>query len=103
MTTNIFYYFYEIRYYDEDIERTATGIVTGETWVKAISHLVDTYGELEMFTIDKLICINDGFACVEFDEINFNLKHEDFKIEVITDTKYPNHNITSFKEESEVK
>lgn len=103
MTTNTFYYFYKIRYYDGEIERNASGIVIGETWVKTISHLVDTYGELEMFTIDKLICINDGFACVEFDEINSNLKHEDFKIEVITNTKYPNHNITSFEKESEIK
>ena len=100
---NIYYYFYEIRYCDENTSRHANGIVCGKRWVDVISELVETYGELEMFAIDKLICINDGFACVEFDEINFNLKHEDFKIEVITNTKYPNHNITSFEEESEEK
>ena len=103
MTNNIFYYFYKIRYYDEDEDHQASGIVCGKRWVDTMSALVETYGELEMFAIDKLIAINDGFSCVEFDEINYNLKDEDFIIEVIKNTNNPKHDITTFEEESEDK
>ena len=103
MTNNIYYYFYKIRYYDEDENRHANGIVCGKRWADAMSALVETYGELEMFAIDKLIAINDGFSCVEFDEINSNLQNEDFTIEIIKNVNNIKHNITTFKEESEDK
>lgn len=99
MTNNIYYYFYKIRYYDEDEDHEASGIVCGKTWVDAMSALVETYGELEMFAIDKLITINDGFSCAEFDEINYNLQNEDFTIEVIQEVDYPKHDITDFEKE----
>lgn len=101
MMDNIYYYFYKIRYCDENETCHANGIVCGKRWVDAISALVETYGELEMFAIDKLIAINDGFYCMEFDEINDNLKNEGFTIEVIKNIDNIKHNITTFQEESE--
>lgn len=56
-----------------------------------------------MFAIDKLIAINDGLSCVEFDEINYNLQNEGFTIEVIKNINNIKHDITTFEEESEDK
>lgn len=94
-----FYYFYKVRYYNDAIPQSATGIVYGKTWTDVMAHLVEYYGELEMFAIDQLITLNDGYSCVEFDEMNLNLKGEGFQIIPIKETEYKNHNITTFEEE----
>ena len=69
-------YYYQVRYYCEGEESTGKGLVFGDSWATIIKKLVQSYGEIEMFAIDKLITVSDGCACVEFDEIQYNLKQE---------------------------
>lgn len=96
---NTFFYIYKIRYSDNGKLRKGKGIVCGEIWTNVIDKLVMQYGEMEMFAIDKLIAISDCCCCVEFDEINYILKSEGCRLELIKEGEYPPHDLTPFSEE----
>lgn len=80
-------YYYQVRYYCEGKEFTGKGLVFGDCWATIIEKLVQTYGELEMFAIDKLVAVSDGCSCVEFSEIQYNLKQEEISLSDILKEK----------------
>lgn len=93
------FYIYEIRYSEDGKTCKGKGIVCGDTWVDVIAKLVKQYGEMEMFSIDKLLAVSGYCPCVEFDEINYNLQSEGCRLEMIKEGEYPPHDLTSFSEE----
>ena len=69
-----YFFHYKLTYYDCGEEVTAEGLTFGSTWQEVMKHLVDYYGEHDLFKITLLTSVSDGGDCVEFEELNYYTK-----------------------------
>ena len=71
--SEIWYYFYEVCYYESADKLKASGLTYGESLAHAISHITDIYGENEVESVNIKI-IGDGGTCIEIKDIEETLK-----------------------------
>ena len=66
--SEIWYYFYEVCYYEGANKLKASGLTYGESLASAISNITDIYGENEVESVNIKI-IGDGGACIEMKDV----------------------------------
>lgn len=69
----IWYYFYEVCYYDGADKLKASGLTYGESLASAMSNITDMYGENEVESVNIKI-IGDGGPCIEIKDVERALK-----------------------------
>lgn len=71
--SEIWYYFYEVCYYEGVDKLKASGLTYGENLASAMSNITDMYGENEVESVNIKI-IGDGGPCIEVRDIEETLK-----------------------------
>jgi hypothetical protein len=75
MSSDLWYYYYKIKFFDGYEKQEAEGITCGETWQEVAKNLVETYGEANIVEIFTAI-LGDGNPCFEIRDFNDAFKEQ---------------------------